>query len=794
LAPPDGDNLCPSNADEPDGPGDSLIDMTWRTVSGATFYIVQICNNSSFHGPTLRSVKRPATGGSTQTFVPEADVDIRLSETVHWRVMAYNTTGGVSQKSDAWSYTYDCDDDPGSGGNKGKTSKPSPPSGSGPGGVGGHNKPKCEKFNIKVNIDGPAQTMCSDAVMYHLQAAYACKDADGADLIGIFAVIWEVFPAPDSGPPFFFPCVSIRAQNKNLCVLDITKCKSSQTFLLRCNVIFENKIDATKLNCVAEKRIFVDCETGKNEYKPWLLNNYINDPVGYYPNSIIYTHPDYHDDTIAEIPNETLPLGKTKVVTPLGSTEGQGLSEKKKGIGVGPVIRFAIEDLGKADSGTTFEGKPGVPFPGRMAGEKKEARIHIPLGCGLSIDTTVPAGEKKIGIDLEELIGESGSRVGLEPNVDNEANETCLIEVAVGCGTAIYNEAVVVDEVDLAGRGLESASSNTAAECALDVKLGECLEFDANDAIAFDKNCLVYATSYINYGCGLKLESGKLVVNPVDLAGPGLEIYGDCGLKIDQGCGLIITGGTTLEVNNIDLVEGPGLSVYGDDCGIQVDIGCGLEFTAGQVAVDTATLAGPGIDDYVGCGFQVDPGCGLKLSDNTKAASLQVDNTELVGPGLLPYGDCGLEISTGCGLEIGLLNTLQVANDELAGKGLSAYGTCELEADLAACGGLDFTVSDEIEVDHVKTHDYTFHTIKDDNSAIALTLSGCELKLTLTLVEQRIGSNCGGVHFGNIPTGAEKMISGTIILPTSEIEVLTGISGLNCYCTPITETIKHINC
>jgi len=100
TAPDDGVTICKYTTLS------ETISLTWNTVSSANVYIVQICGNSQFAGPTLTTKKISAPTTNLNLIV---GTDINYGITYYWRIFAYNTTGGASPKSETRSFIIQCE-------------------------------------------------------------------------------------------------------------------------------------------------------------------------------------------------------------------------------------------------------------------------------------------------------------------------------------------------------------------------------------------------------------------------------------------------------------------------------------------------------------------------------------------------------------------------------------------------------------------------------------------------------------------------------------------------------------
>jgi hypothetical protein len=156
-------------------------------------------------------------------------------------------------------------------------------------------------------------------------------------------------------------------------------------------------------------------------------------------------------------------------------------------------------------------------------------------------------------------------------------------------------------------------------------------------------------------GCHIQVNEDGVGVTPTTLIGDGLTIQASGGgcdkIKVDAGCGITVdTNGVSLD---LDSIAGAGLQSNGAmPCpALEIDVlddegYCShLMFVGGKLAVDPASLAGPGLGVYTSgdCdSLKVNVGCGLEISEG--GDTVRVKNTDLAGT--------GLEAGTGCKLQV----------------------------------------------------------------------------------------------------------------------------------------------
>lgn len=90
-------------------PLDQKVILRWLTVAGASHYVVQWCENSSFAGPTIRAEKINAAMTIDQsTELLESTGQVELGRSYFWRVFAFSSLGGASESSEIRQFHYTC--------------------------------------------------------------------------------------------------------------------------------------------------------------------------------------------------------------------------------------------------------------------------------------------------------------------------------------------------------------------------------------------------------------------------------------------------------------------------------------------------------------------------------------------------------------------------------------------------------------------------------------------------------------------------------------------------------------
>jgi hypothetical protein len=806
IAPRNNTNMCVENIDWLlDGTpfeegGNSGIDLVWTSVTGAEYYILQWCNNSSFRGPTLRALQVADSGNLYTTYTLKYITDVWYGETIYWRVIAYNTHGGVGAKSDTWQATYDCP-----GGNKSK--QPQKPS--------NNDSQICDKFGVRITLDGPEHMMCCDKQMYTLNAQYSCTADDGAP-ITIYAVNYAIAQGSVGG-------VSIIQQNDKLVVVEIAA-TATNSFTLTASITFQVTTDeGTKFfTCTGHKKIYTDCLTGKASEKPWLK-------LAYYPlpGVVFYTDPFYSGDMVGTDdtmdPGLAVPgiLGQapycvSNIHDGLLASLGQNGAYSVDLIAVGPVIEinrtynYFYYDNGGCSS--------GIPI-GELTYQINEARVHIPVGCGLWYDaeyglradkrmagrglgwgsdawgaSTDHRRDCQLGIHTcggffgfnTYLGGPDGACDGCPPGTSPQdfgigealfpiASEL-IDNVFLGNTPALPN----TDPVSASGgpivMGWTAASMGSLDstwcgsgyvlalnyDCSLKVTAGA--GWANQTALGVDTDHLagrglltqideLCDKLQVDLGCGLALDGNQIVINGSDLGGAGIAAGSGCSLSVITGCGTYIDPDTHAVTFNGSDVAGNGLVVGGTGCSLDVNPGCGIYISADQVTVKRDDLIGNGLKaGYGTCSIDINYGCGLTLS----YGALIVNKSTLAGKGLQAAGlssSCALDVFVGCHLTIETDNSIGVSTDDgLCGDGLTngTSGSCENININPGCGL------------KISGGTGTGGAVMVDNSALAgahLVTSGtCALAVNVTSQTVVTGVTCNG--------------DGTITVTTATVNVV----------------------
>ena len=189
----------------------TLLCLTWFQVTDATHYLLQWCYNPDFKGPSLREQILVAP---TNFYCLNFPADIRQGEEIYWRVQAANlTTGGVSEKSETRQFKYDC------GGDNANTTTPT----------------LCDKYSVRVTIDGPTDLKCCDQSTFSAEISAANFDVNSPYYILIKNVYWKA--AYDGG--------SVSTAPQESSISDKAKIKQDSTNPAK--MVLETNLDETQI-------------------------------------------------------------------------------------------------------------------------------------------------------------------------------------------------------------------------------------------------------------------------------------------------------------------------------------------------------------------------------------------------------------------------------------------------------------------------------------------------------------------------------------------------------------------
>ena len=349
LAPENGDAQCPANdAIAPD----SGILLEWGAVGGATAYILQWALNSSFTGPTVRSIRTTDT-----SYMLQLIDDIRMGDEIQWRVMAINDTGGTSLKSATRTVKYECPAGSSSGSGGGQSGGPSA------------SFSKCQQYDIKSEIIGPDNVMCCDRVDFKLNTDFQCKDANGRDILEMQGVNWWLLQNPMEPKQSV-----IENSDEKHATVKIT-CSGSQEACLMASITFLDKISGATFSCPVQKCFHVDCAAGLPKRKPWLDIRIVYGGSGLQT----YTHPAYWAPTLSPsdyfrgVPSTLTGYTLVPSYRDWGGPQLGGYIPVMPAVSFGPVVRTSAQF-----------------FPEKEGSDKDDDR------CATQLRVGQPVGEKPL--------------------------------------------------------------------------------------------------------------------------------------------------------------------------------------------------------------------------------------------------------------------------------------------------------------------------------------------------------------------------------------------------------------
>ena len=214
--------------------GQQAAILKWTPVPNADTYLLQWSNNPQLESSDVREKFLP---GIFQ-YQLKRDIDIRMGETIYWRVMAVDTNqgGGVSAMSETRSVTYDCFtdeiDNPGQ-------------------------EDRSKDFDINAELKGSPFIGCCDAGTYYLYLSYACEDQFENVILEVEQIDWTVDKDPDGGNGDIN--VLVDAGEEDYRVIVQTCVEETQNAKLNAKITFRDKIEDETFEKTVSLDILVDC-------------------------------------------------------------------------------------------------------------------------------------------------------------------------------------------------------------------------------------------------------------------------------------------------------------------------------------------------------------------------------------------------------------------------------------------------------------------------------------------------------------------------------------------------------
>lgn len=267
IWPHDSAKICPDTYALAAGAGSGLF-LTWAAVPDATKYIVQLCGNSSFQGPTLR-----ARVVSTNQYQLKVISDIVHGNTVYWRVTAIDEQGAVSDKSEVRSIVYEC---------------PQPQTGRDGKSGDGNFSNLCELFDVAIEIQGPTMMLSCETSVFGAQWSWKCKNEDETLVVSLQNARWFIEQSPrDDNGKVIGTTVKLKTFDLTSRAVAVkTECNQNQNFTLGLELTFRHEGSGQVFKCYKRKEVLVDSSFGWSYYKPW--GNLLPDRT-FYPTPYLYT-------------------------------------------------------------------------------------------------------------------------------------------------------------------------------------------------------------------------------------------------------------------------------------------------------------------------------------------------------------------------------------------------------------------------------------------------------------------------------------------------------------------------
>ena len=209
------------------------VTLSWTSVAGASFYVVQIADNTSFTGPNVRAEKTTAL-----TFDLNYIEHLRVRDQLFWRVAAYNLIGGFSVMSDVFSIKVACPEMAGTSIDNENSSYADVDS-----------PQMCDHAGVDIALEGPKWVVkkCTERV-WVLNVNYDCTTYDGLT-VSIDNVVWEIKQS-SSNP------VTISSSDTDHIILDIDS-DVAEWFEIVANVVFTLGSVGTFI-CKQHKKVLIE--------------------------------------------------------------------------------------------------------------------------------------------------------------------------------------------------------------------------------------------------------------------------------------------------------------------------------------------------------------------------------------------------------------------------------------------------------------------------------------------------------------------------------------------------------
>jgi hypothetical protein len=141
--------------------GPSNIALSWAAISGATLYVLQWSTNPQMQGASVRQLITASTAVALTR-----DTQVRIGDTVHWRVFALNLSGGVSPPSETRQFTFNCPE-------------------------GTDTTTDSDLFNVEAEIVGPNTIRSCEDTSYYVKLSFTEKDANERTICTFDGCAWE---------------------------------------------------------------------------------------------------------------------------------------------------------------------------------------------------------------------------------------------------------------------------------------------------------------------------------------------------------------------------------------------------------------------------------------------------------------------------------------------------------------------------------------------------------------------------------------------------------------------------
>jgi hypothetical protein len=216
------------------------VRLSWDAVTGASFYVVQLCTDQSFKGTTVLGI-RTVSAYCDLNYIEH----ISLSQKIYWRVFAYSANGGTSPSSKVRYLAIECPESSGVDYNLEDTGLPSPSSS------------KCDQAGVDIDIVGPDQVRKSETERgWVLNVNYDCKAFNNEEL-QIQDIVWTLKQSQEEPVTKLTPADSASPEDSFLFTASVSASRV-ESFEIQVEVTFAYGVET--FTCSKTKRVLIEGE------------------------------------------------------------------------------------------------------------------------------------------------------------------------------------------------------------------------------------------------------------------------------------------------------------------------------------------------------------------------------------------------------------------------------------------------------------------------------------------------------------------------------------------------------